>query len=108
VENLWKLAQELPVQERNLELVGVLDSNRWFQSHVPTVRNIAEHCRQIRDVDLSYPIILCPWGRSMDGSHRVAKAYLLGHTTIKVVQFPEMPPPDVIQPFPGSQDGTIK
>ena len=108
VENLWKLSQDLPVQEIKLDDVGVLDSNRWFQqprnshanvNNIPTVRNVAKHCKQIMDCDLNYPIILCPQGRSMDGSHRVAKAYMLNHDKIKAVQFTTMPKPDIIQPF---------
>ena len=105
VENLWKLTKDFPVQEMKLDDVGVLDTNRWFRNDVPTVRNIALHCKQIMDADLNYPIILCPWGRSMDGSHRVAKAHMLGHTTIKVVQFTSMPEPDVIRPFDQRRDG---
>ena len=110
VENLWNLSKDLPILEIHLDDVGVLDSNRWFQqqprdgsttvnNNIPTVRNIANHCKQIMDCDLNYPIILCPHGRSMDGSHRVAKAYMLNHKTIKAVQFSTMPKPDIIQPF---------
>ena len=107
VENLWILAEELPVKDINLDDVGVLDSNRWFrsESQVPTVRNISLHCKQIMEADLQYPIILCPQGRSMDGSHRVAKAYMLGHKTIKAVQFKVMPKADVVRPFDTTRDG---
>jgi len=43
---------------------------------------------------LKYPIILSKEGRVMDGMHRIIKALLLGHKTIKAVQFKEDLQPD--------------
>ena len=37
--------------------------------------------------------------RIMDGVHRLAKAMLKGHETIKAVRFAEMPPPDMAVPI---------
>lgn len=38
----------------------------------------------------------------MDGTHRVAKAYLLGHPDIKAVRCPRTPEPDERHPKPSS------
>jgi hypothetical protein len=47
---------------------------------------------------LRYPIILSADGGLMDGGHRVCKAWMLGHTEISAVQFPQDPEPDYILP----------
>jgi len=48
---------------------------------------------------LSTPIILNPDGRVLDGNHRVAKAMLERHRTIKAVRIIEMPEPDFVGPL---------
>ena len=59
----------------------------WFdETQKPTVRKVLEHVRLIGEVDLSYPIILGPDGRVMDGMHRVARAILEGRQTIAAVR----------------------
>ncbi|WP_299495955.1 hypothetical protein [uncultured Shewanella sp.] len=50
----------------------------------------------INEADLTYPILLCHQGRLIDGMHRVCKALISGHTSIKVKQFPHNIPPDYI------------
>jgi hypothetical protein len=45
-------------------------------------------------VDLAYPIILSADGHVMDRMHRVAKAWMLGQSTITAVQFERDAPPD--------------
>lgn len=101
VETLWKASKGLSVQEVDLESVGVLDCDRWFRgAKEPTVRRIAEHCKRIMAADLEAPVILCPDGISMDGSHRVAKALICGLEKIKAVRFKTLPPADRIEPMP--------
>lgn len=100
VENLWKASTGLPVKDVEIERLGVLDCDRWYVGmEEPTVRSIAEHCNRIMGADLEVPIILCPDGVAMDGSHRVAKAWLLGLDKIKAVQFTVLPPADQIEPI---------
>ena len=60
----------------------------------PTVRRIIDHIVLIQEVDPSYPIILGSDGRVMDGMHRISRAILDGHATIKAVQFVHEPEPD--------------
>jgi hypothetical protein len=55
-----------------------------------------EHSQLIKDADLSFPIIVDPSGRVMDGMHRVCKALMLGNETILTVQLNELPEPDFI------------
>ena len=59
---------------------------------------VAEHARRIQDADLSHPVILSAGGGLMDGGHRIAKAYLLGETTVKARRFVTDPEPDWIVP----------
>ncbi len=73
----------------------------WFGARggPPTVRNVVSHFRRILEADLSIPIILRADGRILDGLHRLAKAMVEGHTTIRAVRFTEMPAPDSIEPL---------
>ncbi len=96
VERLIGLSAELPVEEVDISTIGAVETVYWFNTpdDEPTVRGVADHARLINEVDLSYPIILGADGRVMDGMHRVAKAILGGHTTIKAVRFRVQPEPD--------------
>jgi hypothetical protein len=50
--------------------------------------------RMVDEADLRYPIIVDPGGGVMDGMHRVAKALLLGHSSIAAKRLPFLPTPD--------------
>jgi hypothetical protein len=65
-----------------------------------TWRSVAEHTSLIQKADLNFPIILSCDGSVMDGMHRLAKAVLLGRTTIEAVQFTDYPAPDYIDVHP--------
>jgi hypothetical protein len=58
----------------------------------PTCRAVAEHARDIYEVDFRFPIILSPSGVVLDGMHRLCKAFLQGMEEIDAVQLPVMPP----------------
>jgi hypothetical protein len=100
VERLWELARELPVQTIPLSQVeSELDYPYcWFKTKKPSPRAVAQHARLIYEADFNYPIILSAKGIVMDGVHRIAKAWLLGLTTIQAVQFSQDPEPDVTLP----------
>lgn len=102
VHKLWELAANLDVREVPVaELEHFLDEMCWFDTvHVPTVRAVAEHGEKIHAADLSFPIILSACGEVMDGMHRLAKAWMIGYSTIKAVQFQEDPDPDYIEGGP--------
>jgi hypothetical protein len=99
VPRLWELAKDLPVREISLqEFASYLDNDFWFNSGVaPTTRSVAAHCRKIIDAKLSFPILLDQEGRLMDGMHRLAKAWLMGRTSVRAVQFTTTPPPDTVE-----------
>ena len=95
VDRLVQLTEGLPTEEIELGDVLEIDTVYWFDSRdLPTVRRVVEHAALIEEVDLSYPIILAPDGRVMDGMHRVARALRDGHSTISAVRLVEYPEPD--------------
>lgn len=102
VNRLVELTKNFETKKIKVDTIRELDENFWFQGKddVPTCRTVADHARLIGETDLSWPIILSSDGRVMDGMHRVAKAYLKGHKTIKAVQFEEDPEPDYIDVDP--------
>jgi hypothetical protein len=98
-ERLWRAAEGLPVMRVRLAAIAEFEQDCWFQERrAPTCRAVADHARRIRDADLAYPIILSADGRLMDGGHRIAKAYLLGHADIAAVRFGVDPEPERVIP----------
>jgi hypothetical protein len=96
VHRLIALTAHLPVKEVDLGEIWELDSVYWFNDgdEVPTVRTVVDHMRLVNEVDFSHPIILGSNGCVMDGMHRVVRALLEGHQTIRAVQFDVDPEPD--------------
>jgi hypothetical protein len=96
VERVIGLSSRLPVDKVAVDSIGEVDSAYWFDagSDLPTVRRIIEHMRLVLQVDTSHPIILGPDGRVLDGMHRIARAILDGHSTIRAVRFEVLPEPD--------------
>lgn len=93
-ERLWTEVADLPVREVAIASIPEFDTDCWFDGEGATCRAVAEHARCIFAADLAYPIILSAQGDLMDGGHRIAKAYLLGHPTVLARQFPTDPEPD--------------
>jgi hypothetical protein len=95
VDRLIERSRGLTPKQVALEDIEEVDTVYWFrEDEEPTVRNVVEHMRLTREVDLSHPIILGQDGRVMDGMHRIARAMLEGHETITAVQFSIQPEPD--------------
>jgi hypothetical protein len=95
VDRLVELSRGLPVEQVELSEIWEVDTVYWFDAREqPTVRQVVEHMRLTQEVDLSFPIILGPDGRVMDGMHRVARAVLDGYSTISAVGLAEHPEPD--------------
>ncbi len=95
VDRLVEISASLAVEEVPLASISEIDSVYWFDERErPTIRKIVQHLRLIREVDPSYPIILGPDGRVMDGMHRIARALLDGETTIRAVRLDSLPDPD--------------
>lgn len=101
VDRVIRLAQALPVKSVPLASIFEFDTVYWFDAeHRPTCRATVEHIKRIQAADLAYPIVLSSDGYVMDGMHRVAKAWLLGHTHISAVQFDRDPEPDRRESIP--------
>lgn len=95
VDRLIELSASLATEEVPVTATWEVDTVYWFdEAQKPTVRKVLEHIRLIEEVDVSYPIILGPDGRVMDGMHRVARAVLEGRESITAVRLPELPAPD--------------
>src|SRR5262245_45158464 len=81
IQQLWDMAAGLPIKRVRVSDLNALDDVRWFSEHMnkrPTCRAVAEHAREIYEVDFHYPIILSPSGEVLDGIHRLCKAFLQG------------------------------
>lgn len=94
MQQLWDLAAGLPSRKVRVSDLNALDEVRWFSERMgklPTCRAVAEHARDIYEVDFRFPIILSPTGEVLDGMHRLCKAFLLGLDEIDAVQLPTMP-----------------
>ena len=95
MQQLWELAEGLPVKKVRVADLNALDEIRWFSELLnkpPTCRDVAEHARDIYEADFRFPIILSPTGAVLDGMHRLCKAFLEGMEEIDAVQLPKMPP----------------
>ena len=96
VDRLIELTRHLPVGQVEVAGIAEVDTAYWYDEGMeePTVRALVDHIGLIQSADLSYPIILGPDGRVMDGMHRVARALLEGRSSIPAVRLPTLPEPD--------------
>src|SRR5262245_21629608 len=95
MQQLWDMAAGLPSKKVRVSDLNALDEVRWFSERLqklPTCRAVAEHARDIYEVDFEFPIILSPSGEVLDGMHRLCKAFLQGSEEIDAVQLDAMPP----------------
>lgn len=99
VPEIQAAAQGLPVKHVSIAQFD-LDIDAWFgEACDPTIKNVVQHMKYIRDADLSKPIILSAEGHVFDGQHRLAKCLLVGIRKIPAQQFDVNPPPFKIEPF---------
>ena len=95
VLKLIEFSKDFEIIQIPLEEIQELKENYWFDfGELPSCENISRHAKQIYEADLSYPIILCPEGRVMDGMHRVCKAFLTEQKNISAVKFTKLHDPD--------------
>ena len=88
VARLITLSKDLPIMNIPLNHLSV-----YSRYDKLTLRELVGHVKAVLDADVYYPIILDADGDIMDGRHRVMKAILEGHNTIRAVRFDVMPPP---------------
>ena len=97
VLKLIKMTKGFEVVQVALSDIRELKEVYWFGLGAPPImEDIVQHAKQIFEADISYPIILCPEGRVMDGMHRVCKASIDGHKYISAVRLTELHKPDYI------------
>ncbi len=58
---------------------------------------LAKHAKKVQFADYSYPILLTPEGRVIDGVHRLTKAFIDGVETIKAKMFDRIPEEAVVE-----------
>lgn len=98
IDRLILLTKDIEVENIPMNTIAELDEAYWYsnKNEIPTCRSIADHMRLVQSADLSYPIIVCPEGKVMDGMHRVLKALLDGHHFIRAYRLAAMPAPDYV------------
>lgn len=90
VQDLIKSAEGLEVFD--LPLAAVNLNHAICQA---TLSSFLYHTKRIEKADLSYPVIIDDSGYICDGWHRVAKAILSGHSTIKAKRLIVMPEAEI-------------
>lgn len=70
------------------------ESEYWTQGKSLKCSEVTRHAQLIFEADLSYPILVGPDLKMIDGMHRLCKAFLQGRPTIQAVILKELPPPD--------------
>lgn len=90
VARIVDMCKDLPVFEAPLQAFDL--SYSIWQNY--TIFDLAFHIKAVNEANLDYPIILDWNGAIADGRHRLLKALVLGHTTIKCVRMYWKPTPD--------------
>ena len=70
MKQLCDMAAGLPSKKVRVSELNALGDIRWFSERMhklPTCRAVAEHARDIHEVDFRFPIILSPSGVVLDG-----------------------------------------
>lgn len=75
---------EIPMKHLNIN---------GYQLAAGSLRAVVASMKHVLEADMQYPIILDEDGWIIDGRHRVCKALLEGHETIKAVRFEVNPSP---------------
>src|SRR2546423_7848338 len=59
MQQLWEMAAGLPIRKVRVRDLNALDEVRWFSERMnklPTCRAVAEHARNIYEVDFRFPL----------------------------------------------------
>lgn len=91
----WSVAK-LQEDAKDLEVfdcpLASLDLSSQIWDGAPIIE-LASHCKRVIDADLDCPILLDWHGLIADGRHRVIKAVIKGHRTIKARRMTWRPDP---------------
>lgn len=95
VSNLIQYCKENNLKSFDLPLAAInLSGMPW--EDLNCIAHFIDHMKQALDTDLNFPIIIDSYGVVADGWHRIAKAIVNGHKTIKAVRLESMPTPSAI------------
>lgn len=95
VKTIWEAAKDLPIYE--VPLIGFNTDIEPWACVGEDFMELCRHVKLIQKANLKYPIILTPAGTIADGRHRLAKALINGHSTIKIQRLMTMPEPDFVE-----------
>lgn len=87
VKDLIEASKDLPTFEIDLRSIDI-SVMPWGDV---SIQMFSQHMKRVNDADLKYPVILDWSGYICDGWHRVVKAIVLGHDTIKARRLTVMP-----------------
>ena len=87
--DLFKASSEKEILFLDIESLGVLDTDPWFESipKQPTLRRLVAEIIRIEKADCSYPCIVVEGIGVIDGAHRIVKTYLQNKSKINCVVF---------------------
>lgn len=86
IQDLRNAVKDEPVFEVPLAFLDLARQDFGTEGGLIT---FAQHMLHVNEADLSHPIIVDQWGTILDGRHRIVKALMEGHTTIKAVKVPD-------------------
>lgn len=86
--DLIEKSKEYDVFDLSLNSID-LSAKPW--EFTDRIADLADHFLDVQNANLDYPIILDSYGYICNGWHRIVKALLLNHKTIKAVRLIEMP-----------------
>ena len=93
-ETLYLFAKAKGYEVRDMPLWCIDLSDPAFV--IGSLSDFIFQCKRVENCSLDHPIILDDKGRIADGYHRLCKAIIAGHETIKAIRMEEMPAPDYI------------
>lgn len=89
IPNLIQYAKEQKLKVFDLPLAGINMSDLMW--NIESMRDIAYHLDRVNKADFKHPILLDNAGMVCDGWHRIMKAIMLGHKSIKAIRLLDMP-----------------
>ncbi len=95
VNKLMKKLKNIPVEVLPVHTFrDQLNTDYWAQGKSMTCDEVIAHTQLILEADLSFPILLCPEYKVIDGMHRICKAVLEKRKIIEAIVLKTLPPPD--------------
>lgn len=88
IAELVKHSEKTPTTIVPIEAIDM----SYFIADKSDIIEFCEHMKRVMKAEMKYPILLAPNGTLLDGRHRLAKAIIEGHKTVKLKRLKTMPP----------------